>query len=47
MDALSGLAWIGGITDHAMLPFLIIHKLALELEGVVDVAEPELDILSL
>jgi hypothetical protein len=47
VDAVSKLAWIRRITDGAVLPGFIPHKLALEVESVVDIGKSELDVVML
>jgi hypothetical protein len=44
VDTLRELTRVGSIANGAVLPFLIRHQLAFEVEGVVDVGEAELDV---
>jgi hypothetical protein len=44
VDTLRQLTRIGGVADGAVLPRIVGHELALEVEGVVDVSEAELDV---
>jgi hypothetical protein len=44
MDVLSKLARIGSVTNSAVFPVAVCHKLLLEVEGIVDVGEAELDV---
>jgi hypothetical protein len=41
------LAWIGGVADGAVFPVEIVVELALEVEGVVDGGEAEIDVVAL
>jgi hypothetical protein len=47
VHATGRLAGIGSVGDGAVLPVRVVHELALEAEGVVDVGEAELDIVAL
>ena len=47
VDTLSSLARIRCINQCAMLPILVLEKLPLELESMVDVCEAELDVRAL
>jgi hypothetical protein len=45
--ALCGLARVGGVVDDARLPVLVLRELALELKGMIDAGEAELDEVAL
>jgi hypothetical protein len=47
VHATGRLAGIGSVGDGAVLPVRVVHELALEAEGVVDVGEAELDVVAL
>jgi hypothetical protein len=47
VDAVGSLAWIGGVRNSARLPILVVRERSLEVEGVVDVREAELDVETL
>lgn len=47
MNTLGGLARIGCVSNGAMLPVRVVHKLTLELKSSIDVREAELDVGSL
>ena len=47
METTRSLARVGGVTDGAVFPVLVIHKRALEVEGMVDIGEAELDVEAL
>jgi hypothetical protein len=47
VDALSSLAWIGGVVDGAWLPVRVLRKLTLKAESMVDSGEAEFDIVTL
>jgi hypothetical protein len=47
VDALRGLAGIGGVDDGAVIPLRVLDELALEVEGIVDGGEPEFDEVTL
>lgn len=47
MNALGSLAWISGEADRTVLPVGVLHELALEVEGVVDGCETEVDVVAL
>lgn len=45
MFTLGGIAWVGSIADHAVLPvLLLLRELTVEVESVVDVGEAEFDV---
>jgi hypothetical protein len=41
------LAWVGRVTNGAVLPVEVVVELALEVEGVVDGGEAEFDVVAL
>ena len=44
VDTIRQLTRIGGVANGAVFPRLVRHELAFEADGVVDVAEAELDV---
>jgi hypothetical protein len=44
VNTLGQLTRIGCIADGTVLPILVVHEFALEIEGVVDVCKAKLDI---
>jgi hypothetical protein len=47
VETISSLARVRSIADSAVFPVLVVHKRALEVEGMIDVREAELDVEAL
>jgi hypothetical protein len=47
VDAISSLTGIRGVLDGARLPLLVVLERAIEVKGVVDAREAELDVVAL